>query len=316
MNRATNAPALSVIIVSYRCPDLLLQCLASIRREGGPDRIEIIVVDNASGDSTVERVSSGHPDVTLIANTDNVGFPAANNQGLAVARAPLFLLLNPDTVVNAGALTALLDFMNQPPVEKIVGMKLTNLDGSLQETAHLTQPTRSAFLKELFRFSGPARAAVESAMLRAATSAQQVGFVSGAALAFNRKVGDRIGNLDPRMFWAEDLDFCFRALHAGIPIYFLPQAEALHYGGESGKRNLRRMIYAQHVSRVNFARKHYGVPTEIATRLALGSILPFKMIARARDLLSESRRDDARQRIAGYRDALKYCLTRIQISAS
>jgi GT2 family glycosyltransferase len=205
--------------------------------------------------------------------------------------------------------------MARPPVDKVVGLKLTNLDGSLEETAHLRLPSRVDFLKEQFRFAGPARDAADSAHLLAATSAEKVGFVSGAALAFNRNVVDRIGNLDPKMFWAEDLDFCVRAHRAGIPVYFLPQAGALHYGGESGKKNLRRMIYAQHVSRVNFARKHYGVLTEIVTRIALGSILPLKMIARARDLFTPASRDDARQRMAGYRDALKYCLTRIQISA-
>jgi GT2 family glycosyltransferase len=306
------APALSVIIVSHKCRSLLVQCLESLLADRWSKATEIIVVDNASADGSVEEVRAQYPQVALIENGENVGFPAANNQALRIARGNAFLLLNPDTVVTEGAISRLVDFFEREPVAKIVGLNVRNADGSAQNTVHRSLPTAAQFLIAQIglpdRFGGK-WAGDERAVDDAALEPELVAWVSGAALAFSRPVLDAVGFLDESMFWAEDLDFCVRASDAHVPVYYLPSARILHYSGESGKRNYRRMLYAQHASRIVFAERHYGGVVSLALRAILALVLPVKMGVRFAQLWRPSRRSEIRERLAGYWDALKFCVS-------
>src|SRR5215210_599890 len=98
------APALDVVIVSYRCESLLRDCLASLFANPPSTAMRIHVVDNASGDGTAEMVAREFPAVELTVNEENLGFGAANNIGIAAGDAPHVLVLNPDTRLTAGAL--------------------------------------------------------------------------------------------------------------------------------------------------------------------------------------------------------------------
>lgn len=301
------APDLSVIIVSYKCRDVLCDCIDSLRISG--KAIQVIVVDNASHDGTIEALASRYPNLTVIENATNVGFPAANNQGLQLAQSNNILLLNPDTLVTDGAIGTMVQFLTNGTHPKVFGPMICNLDGSRQDTVHLTIPSALRFLCEQIGL-------VKSSTYRGGTTGDNelgrwpvvVGWVSGAALGFNRSVIELIGTLDEQMFWAEDLDFCFRAGKAGIPVYYLPTARIMHHGGESGKRNYRRMVFSQHASRVEFARKHYGEFTELALRVAFALMLPIKMGFRLMQLAIGLSRVENCQRVAGYWDALSICL--------
>jgi GT2 family glycosyltransferase len=303
--------SLSVIVVSYKCLPLLKQCLDSLLREPGPEGREIIVVDNASADGTVDEMRLSYPNVRLIKNGDNVGFPAANNQALAIARASNILLLNPDTIVTEGAISTLVRCFNEAPKDKVIGLEVRNIDGTYQNSVHSSLPTALEFICE--QIGLPKGGASSNAKRNEQQSSltdqpRRVGWVSGAALAFTRTILETVGNFDERMFWAEDLDFCLRAQNAGFPVYFLPSARILHYSGESGKRNYRRMIYAQHSSRIEFARKHFGPTSELALRAAFLVMLPAKMGIRLLQMASPRRRNEHTQRLAGYWDAFAYCL--------
>ncbi|HUF66125.1 MAG TPA: glycosyltransferase family 2 protein [Gemmatimonadaceae bacterium] len=306
---AGSEPRLSVIIVSYECRDLLAQCLDALETDPLRTELELIVVDNASADGSADLVRRRYPAVRLIENETNAGFPAANNQALAIARSPALLLLNPDAVVTSGAVSAILDFLEREPRVKVAGPDVRNVDGTPQHTTRLIQPGAVQFILEQV---GIRRAAVgEPAHTGAIGGApQRVASVSGSALAFTRAVVDRIGGFDEEMFWAEDLDFCIRAGEAGIPVFHLPAARILHHGGQSGKRNLRRMLYAQHASRISFAERHYGMTAGLVLRAAFAALLPAKMAVRSVQLSSPSKRADSRARIAGYWDALRFCFLR------
>ena len=249
--------------------------------------------------------------MTLIENQTNVGFPAATNQGILAARADLILLLNPDTVVDERAIKNLMEYFGSDRTNKIVGLNIRNADGSAQNTVHLTRPAAMTFVTEQ---SGLALRPVgmwdRDAADRADASsvARPVGWVSGAALAFPKGVVDRIGPLDAGMFWAEDLDFCVRAANAGIPIYYLRTATVIHYGGESGRKNFRRMIFHQHVSRVAFARKHYGFRYELLLRAIYTLELPVKIGLRLLQMAMPGRALECKARLAGYLDALAFCI--------
>ena len=122
---------LSIVIVSWNVRDLLRQCLCSILQSQACE-LEVIVVDNASTDDSVGMVQAEFPDVCIVANTHNRGFPAANNQGIAAAQGRYVFLLNPDTEVVADALATMVDFSDTHPDVGIVGPQLLNPDGSVQ----------------------------------------------------------------------------------------------------------------------------------------------------------------------------------------
>jgi GT2 family glycosyltransferase len=117
-------PDLSIVIVGYNSLPELGRCLASIRDTAAVIHPEIVVVDNASADGTVEFLERELPDVRLVANGRNVGYSRAVNQGIAEARARYILVLNPDIVVLPGALDRLVSFMDDHPDAGIAGAKL------------------------------------------------------------------------------------------------------------------------------------------------------------------------------------------------
>jgi GT2 family glycosyltransferase len=134
---------LSIVIVSYNVRDLLAQCLQSVsgsRFQGSGSetcnlQLETFVVDNASFDGSAAMVRERFPSVQLIVNAENRGFAAANNQAFAQARGRYVLMLNPDTVVRAGALETLVEFMDAQPRAGACGGKLFYADGTLQHSA-------------------------------------------------------------------------------------------------------------------------------------------------------------------------------------
>ncbi|MGI9241423.1 MAG: glycosyltransferase family 2 protein [Verrucomicrobiales bacterium] len=123
------APQIGVIIVSYNTRDQLALCLESLRAQNYAGKTEIIVVDNASGDRSAEMVSEQFPDVTLIANQENLGFAAANNQAFTITDAEMICLVNPDTLVCEGALTRSVEHLIQNPETGLCGGLLVDEDG-------------------------------------------------------------------------------------------------------------------------------------------------------------------------------------------
>src|SRR5690348_14726896 len=121
----------SIIIVNYNTLGLLRDCLNSVMRSEG--RIcEVIVVDNASADGSVAMVEGEFPSVRLLCNQQNLGFAKANNQGIKLAKGRYLLLLNSDTIVRAGALEAMSEFLDSTAEAGGVSCKLLNADGTIQ----------------------------------------------------------------------------------------------------------------------------------------------------------------------------------------
>ena len=125
------APVVSVVVVAYRTRDLVLRCLRTVYERGGVP-LEVILVDNASGDGTVEAVRDAFPQVTVVANTENVGFPRACNQALRVARGRYILYLNSDAFIGEGTLARCVQELESDPEVGIVGCRLVLPDGRTQ----------------------------------------------------------------------------------------------------------------------------------------------------------------------------------------
>jgi len=257
---------ISIIIVSYNVRDFLRQALLSVRRALADVSAEIIVVDNASEDGSVDMVQAEFPEVSVIENTENRGFASANNQALRTARGRLLVLLNPDTVVQEDTFSVIRDFFDNPasPGEDagMVGCKILNPDGTLQLACRRSFPTpwvaftRLSGLSRLFprsRWFGKYNLTYldENALA-------EVEAISGSFMAVRREAFVSVGLLDETFFmYGEDLDWCYRMRAAGWKIYYLPNTQIIHFKGESSRRShldsLRMFYHAMHL----FARKHF-----------------------------------------------------------
>jgi len=304
---------LSIIIVSFDVREFVLDCLRSVLSDADSLQIEILLVDNASSDETVVRVQEEFPSVRVIANAQNVGFPMANNQALHIVSGDVILLLNPDTVVHEGALSELVRFFRQRRGKQIVGLNVRNGDGTRQNSAH-PLPSMREFLFYSLGLSDwlPGCRYFNYDQLDGLEIDQvtRVGWVSGAAFAFNREVLETLRGLDEDLFWVEDFDFCYRAHQAGIPVYFLPTGSVTHYVGKSAERNVARVIFHQHVSKIQFFRKHCGWAACKALEVALFVELCVKVLVRSIQWISMSKRTEIRDRISGYVAALAFILNR------
>jgi GT2 family glycosyltransferase len=235
--RGTVPVDLSIIIVSWNCRDELAACLRSLRDLDHGVSVETIVVDNASADAACDMVRREFPGVALIANEVNRGFAAANNQGLAVAAGRNVLLLNPDTVVHAGALASLVRTLDEDETIGACGPQLLNADGTVQPSVR-EFPTFAAVLYQYtpLRMFGVGRLAYRAYKARDFDFHRpaDVHSLMGAALCVPRRVLDRVGALDERFFvYFEEVDLCRRMHDAGLRRRFVPEATITHLAGVS-----------------------------------------------------------------------------------
>ena len=260
-NTSDAATDVSVIIVNWNTRDLLRNCLRSITDQTTVAH-EIIVVDNASRDGSAEMVRAEFPDVTLIANTENGGFAAANNQGLRISRGRTVLLLNPDTIILDGAIDKMLGWLDRHPGVGCVGCQVLEGPGVIQRTC-FADPNLLDFV------------IVEFGLIRLAPwipffgrswytnwdrrSERQVDVVSGMFMLVPRAVMDRVGVLDDAFFvYAEESDWCRRIRKAGYPCVFSPEAQIIHLdGGSKSTSQIRSRMYVQmQKSHLIYTRKH------------------------------------------------------------
>ena len=264
-------PEVSVIIVNWNTRDLLRGCLASVLAQTTA-RLEIIVIDNASSDASCAMVQAEFPAVTLIANTVNRGFAAANNQGLAVARGANVLLLNPDTIVLDGAIDTVLGWLAARPDVGCVGCQVLEGPGVIQRTCFADPSATNQLIVEL----GLMRLARWLPALGRPwyldwdrRSERAVDVVSGMFMLVPRAVLDKVGPLDEAFFiYAEEADWCRRIRNAGYACVFAPVAQIIHLdgGGKSTAQVRPKMHVQMQKSHLIYLRKHGGWRAYAATK--------------------------------------------------
>ena len=223
-------PELSIIVLNYNTGPILKKCIDSIlqtTKNLENPKSELILIDNASVDEGIKNIKNAKG-INKIQNTLNIGFSKGINQGIKIAHGEYILLLNPDTVAKAGAIQKLLEFAKNTPDAAVVGPELLNPDGSTQGSAfHLPtmwNAVREYWLGEKGLFSKyiPQKGPVESLVM--------------AAYLLTPRALKGVGLLDEKFFmYFEDLDYARRIKEAGLKIYYLPDAEVIHYHGVSGK---------------------------------------------------------------------------------
>ncbi|GIK61329.1 MAG: glycosyltransferase [Ignavibacteriota bacterium] len=268
---------LSVIIVNYNVKEFLQNLLHSIEKASANLSKEIIVVDNASDDGSVEVIREKFPYVNLIENKINVGFGKANNQGLAIAKGKYILFINPDCIVSEDTLDKMISFFGGHSDCALAGCKILNSDGTLQLACRRSFPgpwtsfTKVTGLSNLFPKSRIF--ARYNLTYLDENKTYEVDAVSGSFMMMRKTVYDNVGGFDEQFFmYGEDLDLCYRIQKAGHKVFYVHSTQVIHYKGESTKRsNLdeTKLFYdAMHL----FVKKHLSsFPlVEIILRSAIG----------------------------------------------
>ena len=252
----TTAPTLSIVIVNYNARKHLENCLGSLTSSPPAIPHDIIVVDNASADGSVEAVRAGWPEITLIDHQSNVGFAAGNNAGIRASDGMLILLLNNDTIVPAGAIDALVGRLLAHPDAAVAGPRLVDETGRAEVSfgpmiSPLNEVRQKLTMK--LRDLGVARW-VE----RATRRERYVDWVSGACLLVRRADAEQAGLLDERYFlYTEDVDFCAAVRGRGRRVLFTPAAQIVHLRGRSRSTAPKAMNVAYRRSQIAFYDKHH-----------------------------------------------------------
>jgi N-acetylglucosaminyl-diphospho-decaprenol L-rhamnosyltransferase len=299
---------LSVIIVSWNVRDLLRRCLASLEPGREALAMQVIVVDSASADGSAEMVAAEFPWVELIVSPENVGFPAGNNLGLAMARGRFMLLLNPDAEVVGDALSTLVAFLDANHGVGVAGPQLLNPDGSVQSSRRRFPTLATAFFESTWLEAvAPRRLLARYYALDLPDEATgDVDWVTGAALMTRQEVVERVGGLDEGYFmYSEELDWCHRIRDAGWRIVYLPAAQIVHHVGKSSEQ----AVTARHINfqraKLRYYRKYHGSGAATLLRLfLLASYLAQIALEGAKGLLGH-KRELRRQRVASYWEVVR-----------
>jgi N-acetylglucosaminyl-diphospho-decaprenol L-rhamnosyltransferase len=252
----------SVIIVNYRVRYFLELCLYSVSRALADIEAEIIVVDNQSGDGSLEALEPLFPAVQFIANEENTGFAVANNQGLRRARGEYVLFLNPDTILPEDYARICLDFLRDKPDAGGLGVRMIDGSGRFLKESRRGFPSpwvafcRLSGLSALFPRSRHFAAYYLGHLPENGSHPAPV--LSGACLLIRRSVLDIVGGFDERFFmYAEDIDLSFRIEQAGYQNYYTSGTAVIHFKGESTQKD-SRYIREFYKAMSQFRRKHFN----------------------------------------------------------
>lgn len=270
---------LSIIILNYNTCELTLKALRSVYASRTGYQFEVILIDNASSDSSVKKIREEFPQVQLIENQENVGFAKANNQGMRIATGRYILLLNSDTIVQTDTLEIMVRFMDEHPDVGASGCKVILPDGSLDKACRRGFPTPSASFYYAFGISKlfPHVPRFNQYQLGYLNPDEEypVDCLVGAFMLVRRKAIDEVGLLDEQFFmYGEDVDWCYRIKQAGWTNYYYPKTHIIHYKGASSRKRPLKIVYEFHRAMYLFHRKHfrsrYSLPTNLLVYGGIG----------------------------------------------
>jgi len=268
---------LSIIIISWNTCDMLRACLASCMQHLRGVDAEIIVVDNDSHDGSADMVAEAFPTVRLVRNAENVGFGAANNQAMQIARGRHQLLLNPDTVVISDVFREALAYMHMHPAVGALGCRVLNSDRSTQMTCFRFPGQSYLALQAIGAHHLPWPGIVGWHRMRAwqRDSERDVQVITGCFLLARREAVEQVGLFDQQFFfYGEETDWCLRFAQHGWGVRFAPVGEIIHHGGASAMQLREGRLLAMTDAIVRLHAKHCGLAS---ARIAWGLCLLFNI---------------------------------------
>lgn len=250
----------SIIIVAWNVRKLVYDCLKSVYDETKGIDFEVIYVDNASEDGSVEMVRREFPKVRIIKNSENMGFIKANNQGIEIAQGRYVLLLNSDTIVLDNAIAKTVRFADNHADAAVVGCRVLNPDRSLQRACFMYPSVLNMFLSATYlykifprnKFFGRERMTWWDF-----DEVREVETVCGCYSLVRKGAIDEVGVMDPTYFvYGDDPDWCYRFKKTGWKVLFTPEPKIIHLGGQTTKQKTRQFRWQLHGSILIFMRLH------------------------------------------------------------
>lgn len=256
-------PDLSVLIVSWNVREHVRECIASIAADAARPHTEVILVDNASADGTAPAIRQEFPWVRVVENAENHGFPAANNQALALARGRHVLFLNPDTVVRPGTLAACVRALDADPDLGAVGCRIEFPDGRIQyEGGRSRYRFRHLVYEVLYLHMLFPRSRIFAEHVMGDwdhRGVRNVDALSGAFMMVPHRVALEVGGLPDDVFmYHEDLSFCMRIGRSGRTLLYRGDVSIVHYGGSSSRRSPARLTLLEVEAKQRFIRDGDG----------------------------------------------------------
>lgn len=309
-----SAPDISVVIVNWNTRQMLLDCVESLVATTRNVSVEIIVVDNASSDGSMDALAAAHPAVIRICNTENQGFAKANNQGLRIARGRHLCLVNSDVKALDGVLDKLCAFADANPRVGAVAPRTVGGDMKLRRNCREFPSLRNAFCQAAFldRMFPSVRAFRGRTMIEYDyATPEQIDVLSGCFLLVRRETIEQVGLLDERFFiYSEDVDWCRRIHQGGWDVMFYPHAEAIHYGGSSAAVERLRFGIEQLKANLQYWRKHYAWPVSAMFWIIMSSGLALRATGWTLLTLVPGRgTPDSRRQASSTRGMLRWLVT-------
>lgn len=256
---------LSVVVVNYNTAHLLAPMREALEAARGTLNIQLIIVDNASRDDSLEILRRDFSDAIVIANKTNVGFGRANNQAIPHITGRFVLLLNTDAFVGVDTLHRTLAVMQSQPDCGLIGVRLVGRDGTRQPDCRFFPTPLNVFLSRTGMHRLLPWVRLVDPVDPAGDQIQQCDWVPGCYLLIRRNVVDSLGLFDPRFFlYYEEVDFCRRAKAAGWQVLYVPDTTVVHLGGESARSDGPVSTEGQQISALQiesellYVRKYYG----------------------------------------------------------
>ena len=265
---------LSIVIVNYNVKEFLTQCLESIYRSKTEYTFEVIVVDNASADSGESRILKAFPEVRWIANTENIGFGRANNQGFEAAKGTYTLILNPDTVVQEDTLEVCIDYLKSHP--EVGGLGIKGIDGTGQFLPESKRGLPTP-MTALWKITGLSRIFTKSSFFARyhmghldPDGNHKVDILVGCFMMVPTALLREVGGFDPRYFmYGEDIDLSYELLKTGHENHYISDSQIIHYKGESTKRGSLNYVKMFYQAMIIFARKQFSGSSALAYTLLI-----------------------------------------------
>jgi hypothetical protein len=282
---ARTSPAeLSIVFVNWNSADYLRECITSIYTHTKDVQFELIVVDNASPQRGVDGLKEQFPGTILIKSPENLGFARANNLGFKHCSGRYVLFLNPDTQLVGPAIQVLLNHLKSLSQVGIVGCKLLNSDLSVHTSSIQKFPTILGQVTDIeyIRLRWPNCKLWGIAPVFAECAAPtKVEVIPGACMMMKREVFERVGGFSEEYFmYGEDLDLCYKVVHAGFVNYYVGSAAVIHHGGKSsGRREVNQWATGmKFTSILRFVRKSRGRFYGASFRLVVGFVALIRLL--------------------------------------
>ena len=246
---------LSVVIVNYNVCFFLELCLRSVQKACAGIDAEVIVVDNCSSDNSCKMVRDEFPEVRLLENKKNLGFSAANNQGVAMAQGTYVLILNPDTVVKESCFETILNFAQEQKKFGALGIRLIDGSGVFLPESKRGIPTIKASLFKIFSKNNTSGHYYAHHLPPDKNSPVEI--LVGAFMLLKKSVYESVGGFDEDYFmYGEDIDLSYKLLKEGYQNYYVGETSAIHFKGESTRKDVRYLKHFHKAMQI-FYKKHF-----------------------------------------------------------